>query len=212
LIWHIPENENLPNTILVDVLSDPDLYVNCCDLNTDLYLNKIGNGEKIEGCYVLKHNSLNLYQLIKHYIVKIDGCYLDITPFEDTRVKNVFSFLKLNTRNMYCQSPEFINNNIIQEKLMSYYVYCYIDPDTEIPFYVGKGTKDRDVSHLKNAGIKNTHFYNKIAKLKRQEKEPIIVRLAEDIEDEKLAYDIEASFIKDYGRKNIDKNGVLLNI
>lgn len=97
-----------------------------------------------------------------------------------------------------------------------YYIYCYIDPTTNLPFYVGKGTQKRAYTHMYNAKEDNnknkTRFKNKLNKMKRAGIEPVIIFLAQNIQDEQIAYDIEEAYIKEYGRKGYEKNGILLNI
>ena len=43
------------------------------------------------------------------------------------------------------KSTEFVSNAIDQLK---YYVYIYSDPDTKIPFYIGKGKGNRSINLL----------------------------------------------------------------
>jgi hypothetical protein len=215
LIWYIPEVYNNIGSE-VSVISDPDLIQNCCEYNCDSYISRFG-GEKIEGVYVLKHNNLELYQLVRHFIVHDGKDYIDITPFDDLRDKNYFIPVKINTYNLFIQSLDNINNIMKQEIETMYYVYCYIDPTNDQPFYVGKGTQKRAYTHMYNpidkAKNKNkTRFKNKLEKMKEEGVEPKIIFLAQNIQDEKIAYDIEESYIKQYGRKGYDENGVLLNI
>ena len=94
-----------------------------------------------------------------------------------------------------------------------YYVYCYIDPLTNEPFYIGKGTKDRAYSHLTETietTINKRKFY-KIESIKKQQSMPII-KFLNFFEDESKAYEYETFLIKLYGRKGYDKNGILTNI
>jgi len=215
LIWLIP---NIYNNIgfEVTVTSDPDLLPNCCEYNCDSYISRFG-GEKIEGCYVLKHSKLELFQLIKHFIVYDGEDYIDVTPFDDLRDKNYFIPVKLNTYNIFIQSLDYINNYTIQETETMYYVYCYIDPVTDKPFYVGKGKQNRANVHMfiprdKTKNKNKTRFKNKLDKMKEEGVEPKIIFLAQNIQDENIAYQIEESYIKQYGRKGYDENGILLNI
>lgn len=90
--------------------------------------------------------------------------------------------------------------------MRKFYVYIYCHPDTGIPFYVGKGSAGRYKKHLTNA--RNPHLRNKINKLNREGKEPMIdVVLRTD--DEGLAYDIEENLIRQY-KRSCD-GGVLCN-
>jgi hypothetical protein len=98
-----------------------------------------------------------------------------------------------------------------------YYVYCYIDPVTDKPFYVGKGKQNRAHVHMfiprdKTKNKNKTRFKNKLDKMKEEGVEPKIIFLAQNIQDENIAYQIEESYIKQYGRKGYDENGILLNI
>jgi hypothetical protein len=213
LIWHIPDLiKDIGFEVLV--IPDPDFHENCCEYNCDIYVSKFG-GEKIEGVYVLKHNHLNIFQLIKHFIIYDGEDYIDVTPFSDLREKNYFIPIKINCYNMFVQSLEFININKQGSENM-YYVYCYIDPTNDKPFYVGKGKQKRAYAHMYNIEKRKkknkTRFKNKIEKMKKEGIEPKIIFLAQNIQDENIAYEIEESFIKLYGRKGYDKGGILLNI
>jgi len=96
---------------------------------------------------------------------------------------------------------------------MHYYIYFLIDPRTDQPFYVGKGKKGRAKSHLKETQETtiNIRKYNKIQSILKEGLEPKIVYYAVDL-SEQTAYDMEASLIKKYGRKDYDEGGILLNI
>ena len=94
-----------------------------------------------------------------------------------------------------------------------YYVYELIDPRNNQPFYVGKGTGRRAKTHLwEIPETRNEHKENKIAAIRQAGLEPAIKYVVENINDEKLAYDIETTIIKRYGRKGYDKDGILTNI
>jgi len=197
------------------LLSDPDLYPDCCESNVDSYITRFG-GVKIQGVYVLKHISLPLYQLIRHFIVFDGKDYIDITPFIDNRTHNYFVPIVTDTANMFIQSLDHINKYTEQETELMYYVYCYLDPETKLPFYVGKGSQNRAYAHMylpreKNKNKNKTRFKNKLEKMKQQGIEPVVVFLAQNITDEEMAYSIEESFIKQYGRLGYEENGTLLN-
>jgi hypothetical protein len=94
----------------------------------------------------------------------------------------------------------------------NYYVYIYEDPDTEIPFYVGKGKGTRSVSHIRKA-IKtniNNHFLNKIRKILKTGKLPIIYTIGKNL-NEHDAYQLEIKTIKEIGRKDMGE-GPLTNL
>lgn len=96
-----------------------------------------------------------------------------------------------------------------------YYVYVYIHPETGDCFYVGKGKKNRDTSHLREA------LNNQVSRKKTQEEKflylrelinsgrtPLIKRIVENLE-EKESLVIESILIDFYGL--IDNGGQLLN-
>ncbi len=111
---------------------------------------------------------------------------------------------------------------------LEHYVYVYCDPtitgiyaypDIELtlenePFYVGKGKGSRDTQHVKevhrksNKG-KNWYRYRRVKKLLEQGKEPIILRIAEHL-NENQALALEMKAIATIGRKMF-KQGPLLN-
>jgi hypothetical protein len=87
----------------------------------------------------------------------------------------------------------------------------YFDPETNIPFYVGKGCdhRYRDVGSRKY----NKHLYNKIQKLRKEKKltvEKFTKFLFENLSSEE-ALQHEIRLIKTFGRK-ISNEGPLLNI
>lgn len=94
-----------------------------------------------------------------------------------------------------------------------YYVYQYIDPRNNQPFYIGKGIRNRKFSHLEET-LKNTinkrKFY-RIRAIRKLNLEPIIEEL-KTFSNEDDAYCYEEEMIKLYGRKGYDKNGILMNI
>ncbi len=96
---------------------------------------------------------------------------------------------------------------------MKYYVYILSDPRNNVPFYIGKGKGKRSMSHLKETKETtiNIRKYNKIQSIFSEGLTPLISYYATDL-SEQDAYELEASLIKQYGRKDYDANGILLNI
>lgn len=102
----------------------------------------------------------------------------------------------------------------MQETEITYYVYILADPrKNDQPFYVGKGTGRRAITHLwEIPETRNMHKENKITAIRAAGLEPKIIYVAENIIDEDIAYELEASLIKKYGRKGYNKGGILTNI
>ena len=93
-----------------------------------------------------------------------------------------------------------------------YYVYALIDPRNDQPFYIGKGTGKRAKTHLYNKRSKkdsNSFKENKIDKIRSEGLEPLVCILKDNL-DEQTAYDLEAQYIKMYGRK--EDSGILTNL
>lgn len=108
---------------------------------------------------------------------------------------------------------------------LKFYVYGYLDPSKPCklsnndldfsflyePFYIGKGNGDRLVTHLKKSKLnKKTHLSNKINKIKSHGLKPIIVKLYEDLSEDK-SLEIEKKLINLIG-KRLSKTGPLVNI
>lgn len=94
-----------------------------------------------------------------------------------------------------------------------FYVYALIDLRTNLPFYIGKGNRNRYSRHFNETKetTSNIQKFNKIQYLKSIGYEVPVVKLYENL-DEETAYYIEEFFIWKYGRKNLDENGILTNI
>jgi len=106
-----------------------------------------------------------------------------------------------------------LHKYVQEAQMTTYYVYALIDPRNNQPFYIGKGNGSRAQTHLYDmAKVKNQFKENKIAAIRQAGLEPIIQYLIKDIPVESLAYEIESSYIKHYGRKGYDPNGILTNI
>jgi len=96
--------------------------------------------------------------------------------------------------------------------MKNYYVYEYVDPRTNTPFYIGKGKKGRMFYHLTET-LENTDNLRKfkyIELLRSLNLEPIIRKIHDNL-DEETAYTLEDEYIIKYGRKGIDPNGILTN-
>lgn len=94
------------------------------------------------------------------------------------------------------------------------YVYVYCNPTTGVPFYVGKGTKDRCLGHIKRAVNGHVDQHNKIKSKMLDDillsaMLPIIKILV--VGDSSYCCAIERKLIAIYGRR-CDKTGCLSNI
>lgn len=94
-----------------------------------------------------------------------------------------------------------------------FYVYQIKHPETNRIFYIGKGSGNRHKQHLTD---RKEYAFNKrlngyIRNLMANDIPPIIEKIQENL-NEIEAYELEESLIKKYGRKGLDKNGILLNI
>jgi hypothetical protein len=94
-----------------------------------------------------------------------------------------------------------------------HYTYVYFDPEKSsdlhpcgfLPFYVGKGQRDRMIHHLFESNLKgerNKHKANKIRKLLKKGMKPHIEIISE-FEDEDSAYALEIDLIKKWGRTDL---------
>lgn len=94
-----------------------------------------------------------------------------------------------------------------------YYIYAYIDPRDNLPFYIGKGKDSRKFDHLKERSSKkeNKEKWQIIKELLDVKTPPIILELENNIEDECMAFNREDYYILKYGRRGIDTNGILTN-
>ena len=95
-----------------------------------------------------------------------------------------------------------------------FYIYHYIDPRDNLPFYVGKGSDNRMYDHLyeTESNTENRHKFYRIQSLRNIGLQPIITKILEDIVDENTAYDLEDIEILKYGRIGFEENGILTNI
>jgi hypothetical protein len=105
------------------------------------------------------------------------------------------------------------SDKYLEEKIM-YYIYEYVDPRNNLPFYIGKGSRGRKFNHLKETleSTDNRKKYFKIQKIKSLGMHPIINVIIDNITDENLAYKIEDEYILKYGREGFEDGGILTNI
>ena len=105
------------------------------------------------------------------------------------------------------------NQNIPADSM--YYVYALIDPRNEKPFYVGKGKYKRVNLHFSSYHLKkdspNPLKINLINKLKALGFKPKWKILFETF-DETEAYETEMHYIKKWGRRIFEENGILTNV
>lgn len=94
-----------------------------------------------------------------------------------------------------------------------YYIYAYIDPRTDLPFYIGKGKNNRKTDHLREhlGKTDNADKVKVIQELALLGLEPGIIELESDIQDEAMAYNRETYFILFYGRQGFETDGILTN-
>ena len=89
------------------------------------------------------------------------------------------------------------------------YAYIYIDPLTNIPFYVGKGSRDRSSAHMAKSTSHNKAVWSKIQKLKQARLKPIISKIK--VATHKTALSIERFLIALFGKK-CNSTGSLYNL
>jgi len=185
---------------------------NNCHNNVKAHTELYGGTSQV-GFYFIK--GFGTIQAIRHTVWNNDNRLVDITPYTDNRAHIIFGKSRLNDAdytlsNCYAHA---LDKYIKQEVELMYYVYQLVDPRTGEPFYIGKGSGNRAESHFKETpDTRNQYKENKISSIRAAGLEPEIRYVAENIIDESLAYDIEASMIERYGRKGYDKNGILTNI
>jgi hypothetical protein len=94
-----------------------------------------------------------------------------------------------------------------------YYVYAIIDPNSDRPLYIGKGTGNRYKQHLtdKPEYCHNKRLNGRIAKIRKLYGKDPEIKILQDNLEESVAYDMEAELIRTYGRLNYDFHGILLN-
>ena len=93
-----------------------------------------------------------------------------------------------------------------------YYVYHLVNPETGVPFYIGKGKNRRCYQHLtdKASYSRNKRLTGHIKNLRLKGIEPEVIKIKENLKEEE-AYLLEEEQILNYGRIGFDENGILLN-
>lgn len=98
--------------------------------------------------------------------------------------------------------------------MQSFYVYQYLDPISQEPLYIGKGTGDRLNDHwrltLKGKPTTNKHWTAKLALMMQAGLEPVIEILESNLTAAE-ALIVEERLIKQFGRRDYDKDGILYN-
>lgn len=167
--------------------------------------------------YYIVADSNGILHAFKHSVLDTGNRLVDVTPTYDSRRFNVFCYGsdKYNHEHLtYMENSVFINKETRETELM-YYVYGLIDPRNNKVFYIGKGKDNRALRHFAEHSLRSEGNTKKTAKIKKLNSlgyDPMIEFYAQNIEDEQLAYDIEAALIKKYGRIGIDPGGILTNV
>lgn len=212
-IW--ANTDPLPGTELIPCSNDIGFY-QTCKSNAEQYAKAFG-GSVVRGAIINSHVRLSILGLTDHYVVFRNGVYIDVTPYQDDRDYIIFlPNIQISHYNTYIRSLDNINKQMKQENELMYYVYAYLDPDTNKPMYIGKGSQQRAFIHKTLCKLKRnkqtTRFYNKLEQLFCEGKDSKVIFLAQNIIDEAIAYDIERDAIKQFGRVGYDEAGILLNI
>jgi hypothetical protein len=82
-----------------------------------------------------------------------------------------------------------------------FYTYIYFNPETDVPFYVGKGKDDRANTHIKGLSSGNKYAMGRIRNLRAKGIEPTVEII--HTTNETAAFWLERCFIAAYGRKDL---------
>lgn len=83
--------------------------------------------------------------------------------------------------------------------MKNFYVYIYLDPRNDVPFYVGKGFGWRYKRHLTKYAT-NIHLKNRILAIRKEGFEPFIGRFFTVSEED--AFQLERALIHAFGRRD----------
>jgi hypothetical protein len=89
------------------------------------------------------------------------------------------------------------------------YAYIYVDPITNVPFYAGKGSRDRATSHMAPSANTNKALMSKLKKLKALGVKPIISKIQANSHES--AFAVERFLVALFGKK-FDNTGSLFNL
>lgn len=184
--------------ILVEPHAEYD-YDNC---HNNVYTHtQLESGSPVIGWYIID-GGVTL-QAVRHTVWNNGEMLVDVTPYKDNRDFIIFARSAIQNTdysvpNCYSRS---LSNSITHEISNMYYVYKLVDPRTNEPFYIGKG--DRETTPLQSKlTTRNKYKENKIDSIRNAGLAPIIEYIAENIIEERLAYDIEEALIKMYRYKD----------
>jgi hypothetical protein len=166
------------------------------------------------GYYFVK-DSHNILHAFKHSVTNIGNELVDTTPNGNNNYIVFAHGSKYSYEHLTYLEKTILINKEKQESEMLYYVYGLIDPRDDMVFYIGKGRDDRWKNHFIESSLNkegNTKKTAKIKKLNSLGYEPHVEFFAQNIEDEQLAYSIEASLILKYGRIGYEEYGILTNV
>jgi hypothetical protein len=93
-----------------------------------------------------------------------------------------------------------------------FYIYAYIDPHNNEPFYIGKGRGDRAYRHLDPSwhSAQDSPFYRKLYKMLENQHPPGILIIKDGLTEED-AYESETALIQLVGKQR-DGTGPLCNV
>lgn len=165
------------------------------------------------GYYFVK-DSHNILHAFKHSVTDCGDRLIDTTP-SNSYIVFGYGTSYVDEHLSYVDNSVYINKNKQEGETDMYYVYGLIDPRNNEVFYIGKGRDNRWLSHFNESALSKSGNNRKTAKIKKLKSlgfDPMVEFYAQNIEDEQLAYDIEAALIQKYGRIDCEDKGILTNI